>query len=323
VNVVVPAPPEGALSLFTDEPRRLAELAPRSTLPHTHVVDGGAPLGCRRWALHDEPGMVCWHTAAVPWTVRGELVTPVIHVIQSGAGRYVVGRQRIEATAGDVMLIPAHVSVTIRWQPMRALAVQLPADALADALRARRPRGRGTERVALSRLPVDVERGAALSKALADYVQALAAEDPSLPETRAAVAAWIADAAVAGEAIVPVQPLRAARAQRLEAWIDAHLTDPITLDRLCGIAGVGGRCLQKTFEVRHGTSPLEFVMQRRLAAARERLLRAPNGAQVIDIALDVGVTHMGRFAQRYRTTFGELPSATLRRRHVESNRASR
>lgn len=323
MNVVIPAPPSAALSLSTDDPRRLAELVPQPSPPHIHVVDGAAPPAFRRRVLHDRLGGVCWHAAAAPYTVRGEVVAPLIHVIESGAGRYVVGRERIEAVAGDVILIPARVNVTVRWQAMRLLVVQLPPDAVADALRARRPRGRGIERVALCRLPVDVERGARLSKALADYVQALAARDPSLPEARAALAAWIADAAVAEAAIVTVEPLRAARAQRLEAWIDAHLTERITLDRLCGVSGVGGRCLQKTFEVRHGTSPLEFVMQRRLAAARERLLRAPSGAQVIDIALDVGVTHMGRFAQRYRAVFGELPSVTLRRRHVESNRASR
>jgi transcriptional regulator GlxA family with amidase domain len=125
---------------------------------------------------------------------------------------------------------------------------------------------------------------------------------------------WLADALLGSGAVRSVLPIRVARARRIEEWIDANLAEPITLGRLCEAAGVGGRCLQKTFEVRHGTSPLEYVMQRRLAAVRDRLLRAPPGAQVTGIALDAGITHMGRFAVRYRDVYGESPSETLRRR---------
>jgi transcriptional regulator GlxA family with amidase domain len=35
-------------------------------------------------------------------------------------------------------------------------------------------------------------------------------------------------------------------------------------------------------------------------------------AGVTKVALDTGFAHLGRFAQDYRTRFGELPSATVR-----------
>jgi transcriptional regulator GlxA family with amidase domain len=244
-------------------------------------------------------------------------------MIQSGGASYRIGRRVLDAAPGDAILIPAAVDVTVVWEPAQMFGVQLPPGVLEDCLRERRPRGRGIARIGLRRLPIDGESGSALTRVLADYVQALAAADASLPTARHAMATWLADAAVAAVAVVSVQSLRAERARRLEAWIDAHLAEPITLERLCHTAGVGARCLQKTFEVRHGTSPLDFVMQRRLDAARERLLRAPRGAQVIDIALDVGALHMGRFAQRYRRVFGEPPSATLRRSHEAPRQASR
>jgi AraC-like DNA-binding protein len=323
VNFRLPQPPAAAAHVATDDVGAVVEFARTFEQPQIRVVHDTAPLQCVRYTLQDPPGGICWQTAAAATTIRGQLAAPTLHLIESGSARYFVGRRTLDAEAGDAVLVPANVEMTVRWQPTRNVAVQPPAAVIEAALRARRPRGRGAARIGLCRLAVDETSGAALSAALAEYVGALAAQHGSLPDARSALAAWIADAAVAAAAVAPVQALRESRAKRLEAWIESHLAEPISLERLCEVAAVGARCLQKTFEVRHGTSPLEFVMQRRLATAREKLLRAPRGAQVIDIALDVGVTHMGRFAQRYRAVFGELPSATLRQRHEVSNRASR
>jgi transcriptional regulator GlxA family with amidase domain len=99
----------------------------------------------------------------------------------------------------------------------------------------------------------------------------------------------------------------------LEGWVDAHLTEPITLGDLCRIAGVGERCLQRDFEHRRGMSPMRFVAERRLAASHRALLQSGPGASVTHIALANGFDHVGRFAQLYRQVIGELPSRTLAR----------
>jgi len=44
-------------------------------------------------------------------------------------------------------------------------------------------------------------------------------------------------------------------------------------------------------------------------------ISAPADARVIDIAFDLGFTHLGRMAGAYRQKFGEAPSATLQRLH--------
>jgi transcriptional regulator GlxA family with amidase domain len=103
------------------------------------------------------------------------------------------------------------------------------------------------------------------------------------------------------------------RVRDLEGWIEAHLGDPITLGGLCRVAGVGARCLQRTFEYRRGVSPMRFVAERRLAATHRALLHALPGASVTRIALANGFDHVGRFAQLYREVLGELPSQTLAR----------
>ena len=95
-------------------------------------------------------------------------------------------------------------------------------------------------------------------------------------------------------------------------WIEAHLGDPVTLGSLCRVAGVGDRSLQMTFASLRGVSPMRYVNERRLAAARRLLARAEADSDVTDVATAVGFTHLGRFATFYRQAYGESPSQTLK-----------
>jgi AraC-like DNA-binding protein len=124
-------------------------------------------------------------------------------------------------------------------------------------------------------------------------------------------AAWLAGIIVeqSGEAAVS-EPTRL-RIEQLERWVDAHLDESITLGRLCAVSGTGGRTLQKSVMALRGQSPLEWVNARRLAAARARLLNGRDGTTISDVALDCGITHLGRFSAAYRQAYGELPSTTL------------
>ena len=70
------------------------------------------------------------------------------------------------------------------------------------------------------------------------------------------------------------------------------------------------------FHSRRGMSPMRFVAERCLAAARERLLRAATRDDVTSVAVELGFGHVGRFAQLYRKAFGEVPSETLKRVEV-------
>jgi hypothetical protein len=58
---------------------------------------------------------------------------------------------------------------------------------------------------------------------------------------------------------------------------------------------------------------------RSLNLAQERLrASSPDETTVTDVAFSLGILHLGRFARRYRTLFGEAPHETLNRPHPSS-----
>jgi transcriptional regulator GlxA family with amidase domain len=71
------------------------------------------------------------------------------------------------------------------------------------------------------------------------------------------------------------------------------------------------RSLQLVFRAKLDCSPVQYVRNERLKLAHYLLKTAPDGAQVSQIACDVGLPHLGRFSVAYRHKFGQSPSATL------------
>lgn len=128
-----------------------------------------------------------------------------------------------------------------------------------------------------------------------------------------AVAGWVAARVLESAGVRSTSGVGLERIVRLQRWIDAHLDEAITLDRMCAVAGVGPRALQKAMLATRGVTPLEYVTARRLDAVRKRLESGARGLVVSQVALDCGFTHLGRFAAIYRRAFGELPSHTIAR----------
>ncbi|MCP4563947.1 MAG: AraC family transcriptional regulator [Bosea sp.] len=91
-------------------------------------------------------------------------------------------------------------------------------------------------------------------------------------------------------------------------------SDALSMTALAAKVGVSTRSLQLAFHQYRGAGPRRILEDFRLDAAHARLFAAAPGDNVTRIALDCGVTHLGRFATRYRARFGETPQATLRRR---------
>jgi AraC-like DNA-binding protein len=103
--------------------------------------------------------------------------------------------------------------------------------------------------------------------------------------------------------------------RRARDCLHAHAAEPLDLAQLAAAAGIGIRALQLGFQRHFGTSISDMLLDIRLAHLNAQLKRATPDARIIDIAFDLGFTHLGRMAGAYRAKFGETPSATLRRLH--------
>ncbi len=83
------------------------------------------------------------------------------------------------------------------------------------------------------------------------------------------------------------------------------------VDQLCADLAISRRSLQNLCQSALNMRPLAYIKALRLNLSRQHLY---NGMSVTQAATEAGFWHFGRFAQDYAALFGELPSATLRRR---------
>jgi AraC-like DNA-binding protein len=102
-------------------------------------------------------------------------------------------------------------------------------------------------------------------------------------------------------------------------YLRANMTERVTLADLAAACGISQRALLKQFERFLGVSPIAHLHRMRLAAARAELQQSDECVSISQVASRCGLTHLGRFATDYRMAFGELPSATLRRRVGNAN----
>ncbi|MBK8174003.1 MAG: AraC family transcriptional regulator [Rhodospirillales bacterium] len=110
-----------------------------------------------------------------------------------------------------------------------------------------------------------------------------------------------------------IDDLAAQQLQRIEAWLDSHFAEPIGVEDLAAIGNVSVRTVQNTFRRLRGCTPMQAVAQRRMANARNALLRAEDTTTVTQVASDCGFFHFGRFSASYAERYGERPSETLSR----------
>ena len=99
--------------------------------------------------------------------------------------------------------------------------------------------------------------------------------------------------------------------RRAEEFICENLRKHISLNDIADAAETTPRNLQHIFKEFRGTTPMQFLRERRLNAARTKLMASDDGVSVTGVAVSCGFTHLGRFSTLYRKTYGETPSTTL------------
>lgn len=96
---------------------------------------------------------------------------------------------------------------------------------------------------------------------------------------------------------------------RAREYIEDHLSEPIRMADICSHSGVSLSTLERIFLRELQTQPSSYILARRLDGVRRELIsQESTGKQISQIAMDHGLSHMGRFSATYRTYFGQTPS---------------
>jgi AraC-like DNA-binding protein len=307
------AAPPWARQLRSDSLEEVRALIGNADGPHARVAQVDQPLGYAMYQVSAAHANLGGSQSAVSQVVRGHVHGWVLHlslppgtVLRSGL------RRSGPATENTAALIPPGWAVTRISPPGALFAAEVEQHALLAELRARRPDevDRNLGRIVLPELAIGERR-----RLMAAASELVLSTEPGSDGRLGASAEGrfierVVDLVLRDAVDRRPGDLALARARDVEAWIDAHLGEPITMGTLCRIAGVGERSLQKSFLYRRGVSPMRFVTERRLLAAHQWLTRASHEHTVTDAGLRFGFSHLGRFSVSYRQAFGESPSQT-------------
>ena len=96
---------------------------------------------------------------------------------------------------------------------------------------------------------------------------------------------------------------------KIKAYIDEHLADPITLQDIADHVNIGVRHLNRIFyEIEHNT-PHRYLLRQRLNYARALILKNPNEA-VKKVAFESGfTTNTSYFSRQFKRHYRSLPTA--------------
>ena len=98
--------------------------------------------------------------------------------------------------------------------------------------------------------------------------------------------------------------------QRVTDYIEAHLGDDLSLQRLADVAGFSAPHFSMLFKRSTGMPAHAYVIRRRVECARTLLLRTDLPAS--QIALEVGFAHQSHMARCMRRVLGVTPATLLR-----------
>ena len=108
--------------------------------------------------------------------------------------------------------------------------------------------------------------------------------------------------------------------ERADTFVRTNNDRLVTVSELCSALNVSRRALQNGFQDTLGISPHAYIRTVSLNGVRSHLKNADSPySSVQDAAAAYGFWHMSQFALDYRHLFGELPSATIKRRTTAAN----
>jgi AraC-like DNA-binding protein len=100
------------------------------------------------------------------------------------------------------------------------------------------------------------------------------------------------------------------RTAKAIAWIKTHYAEPLRVEDLAKIAGMGVSTFHNHFRALTAMSPVQYQKQLRLHAARGRMLM--DGVDAASAAFEVGYESASQFNREYSRFFGQPPMRDVR-----------
>jgi AraC-like DNA-binding protein len=200
--------------------------------------------------------------------------------------------RRFEVQPGTPVLLDLARPVRIAAPAVRSIVVVLPRNLL----------GAGRQGGIHGPLPPSAQ-----SALLAAYLKALCEALPDLPDAAALptaralcelVAACLPQRAKAKAPLIRSETLRS----RVLAFVDEHLAEPLTTERLCAELGVSRSALYRALDGDGGVA--ELIRRLRLEAAHRMLSDRTDGRTVQQIAHAAGFGDEARFSRQFHAAFG-------------------
>jgi AraC-like DNA-binding protein/quercetin dioxygenase-like cupin family protein len=96
------------------------------------------------------------------------------------------------------------------------------------------------------------------------------------------------------------------RMETVRRYLDVHYAEPLRLEQLCGLSGLKDANLCRQFKKYTGLSTGDYLKQRRLDAAMQKL-RGTN-EKILTICHDCGFSDIANFNRTFRAVLGKTPS---------------
>lgn len=206
--------------------------------------------------------------------------------------------------SAELIIVPPHVPAYFRWnQPVDLLHFSIQPDALGDD-------GRGLRsglRLRNSFGSVD-PAAAALGQA---SLQQLRGPHPPVSQVLDSIHAALLVHLIDRHADRGPPPrtkgrLSPGELRRLVDYVQAHLSEALTLCRMAGLLGQSPYHFSRRFKQTTGMSPMRYVIDLRLERARQLLLSGSRS--VLEVALETGFADGSHLARWYRRKYGHPPT---------------
>jgi len=106
---------------------------------------------------------------------------------------------------------------------------------------------------------------------------------------------------------------RPSHLRRAQEYIHENCRESISMEALSRETGVTSRTLQNSFRKYLGKAPMDYVRAVKMQAIHNELMGTDADTSVSDVITKYNIYNLGRFAQRYKSRYGCLPSQTLKR----------